>query len=122
MRKLTKMALLAGCLLAVACNKQDENPKWEYKAVGIAGRQMYEGYDGKEYERANRLGPRLFYKSELEDSLKAAGKEGWELVDIVTTLETTHPNFGDEKYVSGLQPNTRTMMWSLVFKRKVTAK
>lgn len=45
------------------------------------------------------------------------GAHGWELVDVYTRIETVHPNFGNEKYVTGLQANTRTAAVCYVFKR-----
>lgn len=45
--------------------------------------------------------------------------KGWELVDIYTMIETVHPNFGNKKYVTGLQPNTRTQAICYVFKRAI---
>jgi len=32
--------------------------------------------------------------------------------------ETVHPNFGNEQYVSGIEPNVRTAEIDFVFKRK----
>ena len=45
------------------------------------------------------------------------GSKGQELVDVYTEMETVHPNFGNDKYVSGLQPNMRTSNVIYVFKR-----
>jgi len=38
-------------------------------------------------------------------------------VDTVTEIETVHPNFGDEQYVTGLQPNVRQRSVTLIFKK-----
>ncbi|MFK7604163.1 hypothetical protein ACI3L1_18360 [Deinococcus sp. SM5_A1] len=55
---------------------------------------------------------------ELDDAqLAALGLQGWELVSTITELETTHPNFGNSQYVTGLQPNIRADRAVLVFKR-----
>jgi hypothetical protein len=54
----------------------------------------------------------------LESSdLKNIGDEGWELVDIFEEVETVHPNFGDEDYVTGIRTNTRTQKVTFLFKR-----
>lgn len=77
---------------------------WEYKVVSVKG------------EDAGKFSP-----TELKvtnENLNSIGKDGWELVGIYTTNETVHPNFGNEEYVSGLQPNVRTNSVNLVFKRK----
>lgn len=42
----------------------------------------------------------------------------WELVGTVTEIETVHPNFGKEDYVTGIQPNTRTSGTILIFRRR----
>ena len=52
------------------------------------------------------------------DSLNQFGKEGWELVNVYATTETTHPNFGNSEYVTGIQPNVRSSELNFVFKRK----
>ena len=49
--------------------------------------------------------------------LTALGREGWELVSAVPASETTHPNFGNSGYVTGLQPNMRPGSVTLLFKR-----
>lgn len=59
------------------------------------------------------------YKFDIDDeSLNLFGKDGWELVSIYEKTETVHPNFGNDQYVSGLQPNVRTSEINFVFKRK----
>lgn len=78
---------------------------WEYKIVSVEGKES-EKYSPREISVSN-------------EDLNLFGKEGWELVDIYTITETVHPNFGDEKYVTGLQPNTRTSKVNFVFKRKM---
>ena len=52
-----------------------------------------------------------------ESLLNEMGAQGWELVDTVTEIETVHPNFGDEQYVTGLQPNVRQRSVTLIFKK-----
>jgi hypothetical protein len=41
-----------------------------------------------------------------------------ELVNVYATTETTHPNFGNSEYVTGIQPNVRSSELNFVFKRK----
>ena len=48
---------------------------------------------------------------------KQVAAEGWELVACYDSIETVFPNFGDDKYVTGLQPNVRTSTVFFVFKR-----
>lgn len=98
-----KKLLLFCAISFLFCSCGSKN--WEYKIVSV---------DGKE---AEKNAPREIIVS--NEDLNLFGKEGWELVDIYTTTETVHPNFGDEKYVTGLQPNTRTSKVNFVFKRKM---
>jgi len=42
-----------------------------------------------------------------------------ELVDSYLEMETVHPNFGDSRYVTGLQPNVRPQRLVLIFERPI---
>jgi hypothetical protein len=79
---------------------------WEYKVVTVKGTE----------KEASKFDTKKFDIS--DDNLNLFGKDGWELVDIYETTETVHPNFGNDQYVSGLQPNVRTAEINFVFKRK----
>lgn len=79
---------------------------WEYKVVTVKGAE----------NEASKFDPKKF--DVTDDNLNLFGKDGWELVDIYETVETVHPNFGNDQYVSGLQPNVRTAEVNFVFKRK----
>lgn len=81
--------------------------KWEYKIVTVKGENQ---------TTLSKFEPKTFDVSDT--SLNLFGEEGWELVDIYETIETVHPNFGNEEYVSGIQPNVRTSEINFVFKRK----
>ncbi len=77
---------------------------WEYKTIVIDGITVTK-----------------FSTSQLalpDSTLNLMGKEGWELTANYTTIETVHPNLGNEEYVNGLQPNVRTNFVFFVFKRK----
>lgn len=88
----------------VSCTKdQDEIQKWEYKIISEYG-----------IDRGHFVSKGIPMP---EEELNKLGKDGWELVDVYTRVETVHPNFGNEKYVTGLQPNTRTEAILFVFKR-----
>ena len=81
--------------------------KWEYKIISVKG---------EEQKTSGKLKTNDF---EISDkTLNLLGKDGWELVGIYEKIETVHPNFGDDRYVSGLQPNVRTSEINFVFKRK----
>lgn len=80
------------------------NTKWEYKVVSVSG------------ESSSDYGPMVFGGE--TSILNEMGEEGWELVDTYTETSTAFPNFGNEQYVTGLRPNTRTSRINFVFKRK----
>ena len=84
-------------------------PKYEYKVV----RLMAESND--------RTGTGAFRYSSVQiadKDLVLLGTEGWELVGTFLEMETAFANFGDEKYVTGLQPNIRPQSAVLLFKRQ----
>jgi hypothetical protein len=91
--------LLGGC---------QSNQKWEYKILTAPS------------ERYSRTGTDAFKPttaSPSESDLNKLGSEGWELVASYLEMETAHPNFGSESYVTGLQPNIRPQRAVLIFKR-----
>lgn len=100
---LISMALAAAALSVTSCQ---QNGKWEYKVVKVAGT---EGSNGK-------FGGMQF--SDPSGQLNKLGEEGWELVSSFTEESTVHPNFGNSEYVTGLQPNTRTEVVNFVLKRR----
>jgi hypothetical protein len=98
-----EFALVLLILLAmVSCES-----KWEYKHVTINGKEedVLPTFKSKKFEIT-------------DESLNLLGEEGWELVSVYDHLETEHPNYGNDQYVSGLQPNVRTAEIHYVFKRK----
>jgi hypothetical protein len=100
MKKLILIAFVG--LLSLSCTS-----KWEYKIVSVKGE-----------DQATMA---KFQQNKFDvsgESLNLFGKDGWELVGIYEKTETVHPNYGDDKYVSGLQPNVRTAEINFVFKRK----
>lgn len=80
--------------------------KWEYKLVVVKAKEQ----DVAKFE-SNKF-------EVTDDALNLFGKDGWELVSVFEKTETVHPNFGNDQYVSGLQPNVRTAEIDFVFKRK----
>lgn len=99
------MKKLLLCLFVAIATASCGTDNWEYKIVTVNA------------EDANKNSAREVKVS--SDDLNLFGQEGWELVGIYTLTETVHPNFGDNKYVTGLQPNVRTSGVDFVFKRKL---
>ncbi len=83
---------------------------WEYKAVKVRGNLT-------KYEKLENFFPKELEEESLTGTINLYfGK--WELVGTVTEIETVHPNFGKEDYVTGIQPNTRTSGTILIFRRR----
>ncbi len=94
------LVIISCAFMLTACGGTE---KWEYKIVKVVG------------ETATDFTPRSF--NDPTGQLNSLGEEGWELVDTYTEVETTHPNFGNSEYVTGLQPNSRTSVVNFVLKR-----
>jgi len=93
-------ALAAGCAQRAV--------QWEYLVLPV----MAEGHERKGADAA-----RYASVTPSKEELNKLGKEGWELVSSYLEMETAWPNFGNDNYVIGLQPNVRPQRVVLVFKR-----
>lgn len=54
-----------------------------------------------------------------EKELTKLGSQGWEVVGSYLEHETAYPNFGDSKYVTGLQPNVRPQRLVLILRHRL---
>ncbi|MDE7438763.1 MAG: hypothetical protein K2M93_09800 [Muribaculaceae bacterium] len=99
------VALIIAMGITACSKKQEESQKWEYKILS------------EDCTQPSKFGPS--YIDTPLHLLNKFGSEGWELVDVYTSVETVHPNFGNDRYVTGLQPNTRTHRVFFVFKRPI---
>jgi hypothetical protein len=88
-------------------------PKWDYQTVEILAKTSSAASIDENYEK-------LAYKTvpDFSSRLESLGSQGWELVGTFLEHETSHPNFGKEDYVTGLQPNTRPQKLVMIFKRQ----
>ena len=85
------------------------NSNWEYKVVKF------------EANNFDRTGSEAFYSDVNQPSdslLNVYGSQGWELVNTYVEIETAHPNFGNDEYVTGLQPNVRNSNVVFIFKKR----
>lgn len=85
--------------------------KWVYKVV------KYHSIENNE-----RTGSGAFKYNTIDipqEELNALGSEGWELVTSYLEMETAYPNFGNEEYVTGIQPNVRPQCVVLIFRRPI---
>jgi hypothetical protein len=81
---------------------------WEYKVL-VTQAPSHE-----------KTGPNAMASNEVmldEAALNALGKDRWELVSSHVEMETSFPNLGDAKYVTGIHSNVRPMRVVMVFKR-----
>lgn len=83
-------------------------PKWKYTKVVFYS----EGND--------RTGSGAFKYSSIsinQTKLDEMGHAGWEMVAAYLEMETAFANFGNDGYVTGLQPNIRPQSLVVLFKR-----
>lgn len=85
-------------------------PKWEYKVVYIEATETFTYLEDEQNPS----------EVELTDAMiNEYGLNGWELADSYLEMETVHPNYGDNRYVTGLQPNVRPQRLVLIFKKEL---
>lgn len=83
--------------------------EYEYKAVRIYGDDVN--------SKMEDFFPKKIDEFTLERTLNSDPE--WELVDIITETETIYPNFGNDDYVTGIQPNIRTRSVILLLRRRI---
>jgi len=93
-------------LFTIGCSS--DNSEWEYKTIYVSS----EGW-----ERDGSQAAKFASVTPSEDDLNILGKEGWELTTSYLEMETAWFNFGNDGYVTGLQPNIRPQRVVLIFKR-----
>lgn len=84
-------------------------PKWEYKTISITS---------ESHSRTGDSAGKYATVTPSQEELNALGKDGWQLVSSYLEMETAWINFGNEEYVTGLQPNVRPQRAVLIFKRE----
>ncbi len=83
---------------------------WEYKTVSVNS----EGWDrnGQQAGKFTSITP-------SDEELNKLGSDGWELTTSYLEMETAWYNFGNDGYVTGLQPNIRPQRVVFIFKRRL---
>jgi len=94
------------CLTFASCKKSET--KWEYKTINVKDKVNY----------AVRRSADLPVIKTYDDELNSLGADGWELVGVYDVIGTDFPNFGDEKYHTGIKENVKTVSVHLIFKRE----
>lgn len=97
------LVVLASFQIAV----MTEKTRYTYRVFEVKGKE----YDSIEPQR------RTFYSSDIDEHLH----DKCELVTAIPLVETIQKNYGDDRYVTGLRPHTRTKSVMLVIRypRKV---
>lgn len=105
---------LIALLLGACSNNDTSTPEWEYNIVSFEGSKLPTVYSPNDKEALIELSdsqPLHFPEaSSIPNSLNLYGKEGWELVNVYTTVETVYPKSENDT-------NTRTNTINFVFKR-----
>ena len=107
--------IIIGMMLLSSC--QEKAKKWEYKTISVNTSVV----DGP-YIIVHPHADPVHLLFNLQDSLNTLGQEGWELVNTIELVGTTFPNFGDDKYVTGIRGQVATRTVQFVFKREFTGK
>jgi hypothetical protein len=94
---------------AAALYRESHVQKWEYNVV----------YMSQSRERLGEDAMKAAFILPSDESLDKLGAAGWELAASYLEMETAFPNFGNEKYVAGIQQNVRPQRLVLVFRRPV---
>lgn len=105
-----RLLVLFAVLIITLSGCQWGADKWEYKVLSV----ISEGHnrEGSSAGKFSSVTPSV-------ESINALGKEGWELSTSYLEMETAWVNFGNDRYVSGLQPNVRPQRVVMIFKRKL---
>jgi hypothetical protein len=87
-------------------------PKYEYTSVRFLSSQKPDR-TGDEAKKVTTI--------EVDElKLKELGERGWEVCGVFLEPETAYPNFGNETYVTGLQPNVRSQSAVILLKKTKT--
>jgi Domain of unknown function (DUF4177) len=85
-------------------------PRYEYKVVVLQASNL--SRTGEDAMKASSV-------NVDEKELSKLGSQGWELVGSFLENETAYPNFGDDKYVTGLQTNVRPQRLVLLLRHRI---
>lgn len=102
------LAMLTILTVSNITGLKDDDKKWEYKVVYLESTEIEEYIESDFNPKEVKL---------HESMINSYGENGWELVDTYLEMETSHPNYGNSDYVTGLQPNVRPQRLVLIFKK-----
>jgi len=104
------LALFAATVLCLGTGCDKMRTRYEYKVVSV-------GSEG--HQRTGAAGGKYASVNVPESGLNEMGQDGWEMVSSYLEMETAWTNFGNEGYVTGIQPNVRPQRVVMIFKRKI---
>lgn len=118
----TCVALLAAILIVLTTGMQADRedatalrtlllePRYEYRVLEIAA------------DKKSRTGEEALAATSAnidEKELAKLGSQGWEVVTTYLETETSYPNLGDSKYVTGLQTNVRPQRLVVILRHRL---
>ena len=98
--------LLILSIIFYSCSSKEKS--WEYKVVSYS--ESVSRYRSGAFDNIS-ITPSL-------DELNKLGDEGWEIATSYLEIETAFPNFGDDKYHTGIKSNIRPQRLVIIFKRE----
>lgn len=98
--------LLILSIIFYSCSSKEKS--WEYKVVSYSNSLSL--YRPGEFDDIS-ITPSL-------DELNKLGDEGWQIATSYLEIETAFPNFGNEKYHTGIKSNIRPKRLVIIFKRE----
>ena len=103
-------ALLRRSETIIDLMRREMDVRYEYNVVAFSS----EGNSrlGKEAAAFSTVTP-------SNEDLDKAGLAGWEVVTSYLEVETAFPNFGDDKFVTGIQPNVRPQRLVVILRRRL---
>lgn len=120
-----KFLYLIVLILLCSCGN-NEVEQWEYQisptygTIDRVGEQRYFPEQQGCYSKESAYQSLYFPEPTVEEKyMNMMGEAGWELAGVFTTIETVYPNFGDDKYHTGIKENTRTQAIYYIYKRRV---
>jgi hypothetical protein len=113
-------------LAFLAATNQFTSPKYEYKTTALMKQFISPKYEYKTIAffgtAPSRTGSGAFKYTSIDPDvaqLNALGAQGWEVVGTYLEMETAFANFGNAKYVTGIQPNVRPQRLVVVLERRL---
>lgn len=91
--------------------------KYEYKVLSVQAQFSSKTEESTGLNELNNSKLGATSVNLKDEELNILGSENWELVATFLEIETTHPNYGNGAYVTGLQPNIRPQKVVMIFKR-----